>query len=316
MNTNKSFIARHPRLWGVIAILLVAIGYGLSPVLVKFSNELVSGPGQVAVRAAITAVLLLPYLLISKAEWKLVSLKATNKYWLLWYFFALPAGQILYVIAIIKGGIAAGPAALFYLNASKVVGTFLIKRLIDKSEMSLGRIAVIVLAIAAMAIFAWPNPLTFTLPMLAAIGTGAIEAVSSMAMGKLSKKDNRYVLAFSRYGISAILLVLVLPLIGQPISFQASIGMVAILIAIGTFFLSGLSQAFIGKLELDAYQLIDEDLANIIVTTELIWGVIFSVWLINNKVNSYQIIGMALLLIPSAIAGYMAYLKKHEKVDT
>lgn len=300
----------HPRVWGVILTLVVAIGYALSPVMVGGIAYLFPGGGQVVIRSGVTAAMILAYLLIVKAEWRLASPK-TAGLWFVWYAFALPVGQVLFVIAILTGGISAGPAALFYLSASKVVITFLAKNFwLKESDASVGRVVIVVLAVVAMAVFSWPDPLTFTLPMVAAMGTGAIEAISSLSMGKLAKQDNRYVLAFARYGLAMVALLIVMPLIGRPVVMDTQITLPLIVLAVGMLLLNGLNQAFIGRLEIEAYQLIDEDLANILLTTELIWGVLFSLWFLGNRVNLYQLIGVALILLPSAGAAYLAYLKK------
>lgn len=304
---------RDNRLKGILAILFVAICYGLSPILVTWGNYVIKGEGQVAIRALLTGFFLFLYILSTKGQWKLASLHK-SKGWFAWYLFALPVGQILYVISVLTGGIDAGPASLFYLNASKVVFTFLLKAIVLKEvRPTVGRSSIILLAVSAMVLYAWPSPLFFSVPMLAAMGTGLIEAISSIAMGKLDKNDNQYTLACVRYSTSGILLPIVLPLINQPVVFQNNMTQVALLLGIGGLILSGLSQAFVGKLELFAYNNIAEDLANVLVTTELVWGVVLSYVLLQNRLTIVQISGIALLMISSIFAGLLASREKVSK---
>jgi drug/metabolite transporter (DMT)-like permease len=295
---------------GILQTLVVAILYGVSPSLVKFASDFVPGKGQVAVRAIITAVVILGFLIATRSKFNLTSHKVAPL-WLAWYVGALGIGQVFFVIAVVNGGITAGVSALFFLNAAKVVLTFLVKILALKEKVALlPKATVVTMIVISLMIFtAGSGSLTLSPPMLFAMGAGAIEAISSIAMSKLPDEDTktkRSQLNFLRYAVSAAILLVLLPAIGQPIQFQTTFANPAIVVGLVAICVIGLNQSFIGGLELSAYKKISPVLVNVIITSELIWGVVFSVLLIHDVVNTVQLLGMGLMLATTVAAAYLA----------
>jgi len=316
--------SKHLKIMGVLSIVLVSVGYALSPVLVIWISLVFPGPGQVVVRSVATATLLLLFLLSTTGWPKWSSLKSRkSKFWFAWYLLALPFGQFLFVLAMLYGGANAGPAALFYLSVGKILLTYILKNAkallrpekLLTNNFSRLRLTCVAMAVLAVWIYSWPGPLIMTLPMLAALGAGAVEAVSSLATGNLNAKDDKKALVFYRYGAASFVsLALVLALrLGPTFNVLPAVSIMAL--SIGALVVVALIQAFLGMLENYAYHRVPEDMANVILTTELIWGVMFSVWLINNVVNMSQLVGLALILFSALLAGYVASVEKKKVND-
>ena len=313
---------RHPKEMGIISLLLAAICYALSPALVVWVSLVFPGPGQVVARSIVTAALLMLFLLSTTGwpQWKSL-LSRKSKGWFSWYLLALPFGQFLFVLAMLYGGTNAGPAALFYLNVGKIVVSYLFKsggllsrsRKVPIDKLTGLSLLSVVVAVAAVGIYSWPNPLMWSMPMLAALGAGAVEAVSSLASEKLDRNDNRQTLVFFRYGTASfVALAFVMAFkLGPTVTLPPTIGLIAL--SIGALVMTGINQSLIGSLEVYAYQRVRADMANIILTTELIFGVIFSVVLIDNVVRVSQLFGLGMILLAAVIAGFVAAKENAKK---
>lgn len=314
--------SRRPKEMGIVSLLLAAICYALSPALVVWVSLVFPGPGQVVVRSIVTAVLLMLFLLSTtgQPQWKSLQSRK-SKGWFSWYLLALPFGQFLFVLAMLYGGANAGPAALFYLNVGKIVVSYLFKSsgLLSRSQKASSNkltglsLLSVTVAVVAVGIYSWPNPLMWSMPMLAALGAGAVEAVSSLASEKLDRKDNRQTLVFFRYGTASfVALAFVLAFkLGPTVTLPPTVGLIAL--SIGALVMTGINQSLIGSLEVYAYQRVRADMANVILTTELIFGVIFSVVLINNVVGVSQLLGLGMILLAAVIAAVVAAKEKEKK---
>lgn len=319
----------HPFAIRILSLVLVAVGYALSPALVVWVSLVFPGPGQVVVRSIVTAVLLMLFLLSTTGwpQWKSL-LSRKSKYWFSWYLLALPFGQFLFVLAMLYGGINAGPAALFYLSVGKIVVTYLLKNIgslfrpkkLLADKWARLRFLSVAMAVVAVGIYSWPNPLMWSMPMLAAMGAGTIEAISSIAIHNQNKGDNPQALVFYRYGAASfvsIVFVLVFKL-GPLVNLPPTVGLIGL--SLLALLVVGMVQAFIGLLELYAYSnseddkvVVPEDMANVILTTELIFGVIFSVVLINNVVGVSQLLGLGMILLAAVVAAVVAAKEKEKK---
>lgn len=330
---------------GVLLMLVVALLFGASAVLVKLLNQVFAYPMSVAVRALVATVLLAVYI------WKkdrmknvgslFVNFKTSNlteKLSLLWWVIMLGIGQMCFAYAVLNGINFSNPA-MFYLNAAKVIISFFLGMWLLSEHKSYTQIIIIISAILGLIVFplddkSWINT-WLSLPTFLALTAGAIEGISTVSIAHLpGNKYDRSSLSLLKYA-TAVILVSFLTIILKWSTLSSNTLPIKdlflnphpanyvlfgnfeptswLLIGTITLLIMGFTQSLISVIELKAYQFLDKAMANVILQSELIFSSILVLIVFGTPVLFWQKIGLFLLLAPSIAAGLNQWWKGKKK---
>ncbi len=276
---------------GIAAMLGVAVIFALFSVFITYNSYMFGDLFQVALRNGLAFVMLLPILVwrktlfnFSKREWLLIGLYAFGS------IFVLVIVTLAYLNAPIK-------TVLAVRYSISVIFSVFISALIFKEAIKGINIAAVLLGVIGIVIFAYPFLGFFTIGVLYALFT----AFSFLFVGALLKKISTApeVLMAAEFSAVAIVVGVFVLLSGAPtiIAYNQLLWLVmivfsALLIVVTYLMVYG-------------YRKINFNLANIILTSEIAFGLLFGYLLLGQTVTATEWVGIGLIaaavVLPHAV---------------
>ncbi|MDA8597065.1 DMT family transporter [Candidatus Pacebacteria bacterium] len=270
-------------MYGMLAMLGVAIIFGLFGVFIIYNSIMFGDLFQVALRNGIAFLLLIPILF-----WRRISFTFSKEEWFILTAYALASVFILVVVT------------LAYLNAPiktvlavrysvTVVVSLLVSLLLFREQIKLINVISVFLALLGIGIFAYPFADFFSIGVLYSV----ITAVGFLIVGTILKKSSASpeALMAAEFFAIAVLVSGVTILIGAPTINTFSWFALTIMFTFSALLI------VVTYLLVYGYRVLNFNLANIILTSEIIFGLFFGYLLLEQTVSVIEILGLLLIAI-------------------
>lgn len=287
---------KNDRALGFLALLSTAAIYGFFDIFIRFLSAYFSPIGQIAIRFFLAFLLISLVILIKRIPLKLPKI---NKLHFLFFLFSLPLGVLFLTLSILEIKVS---NSIFYFYLGGLFSSFTIGRLVFKEGINTGKIAALILAVAGLAIYAYPLNLTlFKTGVILGILAGVFDAFLNTSR-KFLGDFNRYALIF--YQMAAVVVSMVL------FSWLSGEQMIISFSPLSLIFLLPYAAGLVGVgfLTLYGFKHFDLNLGTIIVAMELSFVTVFAYLFLGEIPTVLEIIG-SLFLLAALITVNQSYRK-------
>lgn len=267
-------------------MLLVGILFGLSGVIAKYFSDTLNAYQVVEYRFAIALVAVLVIVAIMR---KSIHFGNHDKKTLLAYAVSFPISVVLFTLAIFNTSVA---LAVFSFYIATLVSSFILGRIFFGERIHIYK--QIALGIVLVAVYVFTDPLgtsSLGVGFLLGIAAGVVQGIASSFQKKLSSSTDKLSLLVIQTVSGMILAILVLFVIQQPlfVSLSGFEWFIAVIF--------GVSMLAIIYLFLVGFKYTNLNTGSIIVSSELLFGPLFALLLLGEKLGTHIIVGGILIAI-------------------
>lgn len=284
-NGHKSFInKKQMAFWSLIFSSILFSSSGLLVRVLSFSYSV---SGQVLLRAFVISLLLF---IVAKFRKQSLSVKGINKFAFIIFLISLPLGNLAFATSV---NLIKATNTVFYLYFAQFITGLFIGRFVLKEKISSKNIISFFLAFLGIIVFSYPIQVRSFLNLGVILGlfTGLMETIKNSSM-KYLKSYSKQVLTFYQFFVSMMLILIYSLLFNIPVQI-GSISFVTV-IAIGIIVFISIG---INYLLLFGMGNFDVNLANIIISSELVFASIINAIFLNELPTINEFFGSLLIVL-------------------
>ncbi len=273
-------------LTGLTSLISCAAVFGISSILIRILSSELSDLGQAMARMLLAGLIALNIFIVNR---KPLDLKRVKAWQLIIFAFAFPLIVIFLTVSINLIKVA---SAIFYLYVGKILAAVLLDIFVFKEKMNLKRSISIILLISGLLFFLNPFAEGFTLSLGIIFGliAGVIASVDAAFRKVLSGLVDRWFLVWMPMLTGSALCFVIIYFQGEDLNPIMSNNSFYILILSGALMIAAQMLMLIG------FKHIDINLGTIILSSELIFTMIFAVFFFQEIPAVNEIIGSGFVI--------------------
>jgi drug/metabolite transporter (DMT)-like permease len=282
------------KIYGLGALFLIGILFGISGVIAKYLSQFLTSYEIVFMRFTFAFIFTFIVFLYTRTK---INFKLLDKKYLLLFSVLLPLSVIFFTLSISASKVS---TAVFSFYLSNLISSFFVGKIFLKEQIRFEKWVALFLLIGALILLT--NPLSvdggiFTIGLFYGIVSGIFQTLTSYAQKRMGKIENRNQLLLIQT-LSGIIIaaIAILAFSGFNINISLSLFTWSVILIFGLIFL------LISYLFLVGFEIVDLNVGNILVSSELIFGPVFAFMLLSEPISSVEIYAGVLIILGVVIA--------------
>jgi drug/metabolite transporter (DMT)-like permease len=282
------------KIYGLGALFLIGILFGISGVIAKYLSQFLTSYEIVFMRFTFAFIFTFIVFLYTRTK---INFKLLDKKYLLLFSVLFPLSVIFFTLSISASKVS---TAVFSFYLSNLISSFFVGKIFLKEQIRFEKWVALFLLIGALILLT--NPLSvdggiFTIGLFYGIVSGIFQTLTSYAQKRMGKIENRNQLLLIQT-LSGIIIaaIAILAFSGFNINISLSLFTWSVILIFGLIFL------LISYLFLVGFEIVDLNVGNILVSSELIFGPVFAFMLLSEPISSVEIYAGVLIILGVVIA--------------